>query len=180
MKNLILVAAAITSLNSMATDFYCYGKKGEVEITLKARMSEFDGEAKVAMIQSYDLLIVESVDRVINGIEFKDHTSISDRNISNTPYNGKKYKGYLKFDLLNYNSEQLSMNGGVDNVEFIVTPTYKVVATEARSNYWNPAWTWDLETREFDAVFPLNLDDHHGDYIGAKCYTTAIVNEVRP
>lgn len=180
MKKLIIAAAAITSLSTMATEFNCYGKKDGTEITLNARISKFDGEAKVALIQSYDLLILESADRVINGIEFKNHTSISDRNIQNVPYNGRKYKGYLKFDLLNYNSENLSMNGRVDNIEFIVSPKYEVIDTEAMANHWNPAWTWDVETREFDAVFPLNLDDHHGDYVDAKCYTKAVVNEVRP
>ncbi len=180
MKNIMIAAVAFASLSTMATEFNCYGKKGEIEITLNARMGEFDGEAKIGLIQSYNLLIEESVRKVINGIEFKDHTSISDRNISNIPYNGKKYKGYLKFDLLNYSSENFSMNGGVDNIEFIVSPNYKVIATESRANHWTPSWTWDVETREFDAVFPLNINDHHGDYVSAKCYTSAIVNEVRP
>lgn len=175
------VATGLLSTGAYAdtTSLNCIAKKGEIEITLNAKLSVFDGENKIGMIDRYDLLILGPTQAEFNGVEFKDHTSISDKNVSNLPYNGRKYKGYLKFDLNNYSSQDRTINGGVDNIEFIVSPKYKVIKTEASGNHWNRNWTWDIETREFDAVFPLNLDDHHGDYIQGKCYTKKIVNEVR-
>ncbi len=180
MKKAIIALSVLTSLNTFATSFNCYGKKGVIEITLNARVSELDGEAKKGFIDRYDVLILGHLDREVAGIQFQGHTSISDRRVTNVPYRGRKYKGYLKFDLYDYDSTTLTINGGVESIEFIVSPNYKVIGTESVSNHWNPNWMWDIETREFDAVFPLNLDDHHGDYIPAKCYTTAKVNEVRP
>ena len=175
-----LAALFSTSVFSSVHTLHCTAKKGEIEITLNARIGLLDGENKVGLIKRFDLLVQDRVEAELNGIEFKGHTSISDSNVANQKYNGQKYKGYLKFNLINYKSEDFRMNGGIEDISLIVSPEYKVVNTRSTGNHWDEDWTWDVETREFDAVFPINLDDHHGDYIRGKCYGTAKVNEVKP
>lgn len=167
---------------AIAGEFYCFAEdkaNDEVlKINLSATIDVLNKKTQIGKINSYRFLIQVNDDE-INGVQFPWHSSITDRNVTNVPYNGRLYKGYLKFNLQNYDSKHFVSTGNLDNLNLIISADYKVTKTEKKTNHWNKKWTWDLETRAHHVIFDINIDDHHGDYIHGECYTRVRVNEIR-
>lgn len=95
--------------------------------------------------------------------------------LATVPYKGKKYVGYVKFDLSHHTFESTGYNP--EKAHLILSPKYTVVKTIPMKNNHDQTWTWDIEVRKHPAVLDANYDDHHGDYIPMNCYSTERVND---
>lgn len=182
-KTILFISILMTSLASFAVDLKCTAKKGSdiagtVEITMTADNVEIN---KSGAIGRMSLLIRTNTDSdAMDEIGIPDFAVMEDRNLpADSSYQGRKYKGYIKYILTNYETRKTAGDFTVEDIDLLLSPDYKVTKTESVANNWDPNWTWDLEYREYDAQFPLHLNDHHGDYIPGKCYTVVKVNEKR-
>lgn len=95
------------------------------------------------------------------------------KNLENTDYNGRKYEGYLEFDL----TENIKARGFPETAKLIVSPEYEVVKRIPQTNVFDPSWNWEIEIRKHDARLDTHFDDHHGDYVKMECYSVKRVND---
>lgn len=176
MKGLLLFLLVVSGFNSYANttkidQLKCYSERFEYKYNFSLSEFEYNSETKVATVVRFGLSIIVP-DNIADVMPFYRVMSVSGSAITNVDHNPRKYKNYLKFDL-----NAAFATPAFDQWELLILPEYTVVKEELRHRYWDPSDTYTREYREYPAVMPLRLDDHHGDYVPLKCISVVTVRK---
>jgi hypothetical protein len=170
---LLLIATLLTSTAFASTDAYSIVCKGEKKNKIMEYVSTiyvhlYDAKLDVTggSIDSSTLTVLNTSELDYGVVPNVETASLTAEKLVNIPYNGVKYKGYLKFDL---ETKGYVSAGTFDpeTAELMIEPKYTVEKTVPGENGWT------TEVRKYNAVLDTHFDDHHGDYILLKCYSTA-------
>ncbi len=177
MRAIMLLIAALAGFNATATnatDLHCknaYTKDDQIYI----QVTDLDFKAGTIHTASTTIAIPSGSEDwgIVPEMSAGSYTR---KNLTKLPYNGRKYSGHLKFDLIGKGTVKAG-NFSPDTADLIVSPEYTVVKTIPQQNNWDKSWTWDVEVRSHSAALAANWSDHHGDYIPLNCFSVAMVND---
>lgn len=152
MKNLMFLLAINAfsyQANASTQDFKCQFTDDYNEVSYEASF-EFKGRITVTDQKNATLSYVTVLD--VTDFESRRYAGMG-KDVSNVPYNGRKYKNYLKFTL---ELDSLRSRWSQASANLIILPL-PVSTPESRGRV------------SYKAVLDVSFDDHHGDYIPLTC-----------
>jgi hypothetical protein len=170
----LLFSAPAFADNFTADSIRCEAKEKDEQIYIRLEKVSISGDRKTASAKSYSMSIVLK-DTDWDIVPDVQVGTFEGKDLENEGYDGRKYKGHVKFDM----TRKASRAGDFtpEAADLILSPEYTVSKKIPQKNISDPSWTWDIEVRKHSAVMAAHWDDHHGDYIKLDCYSVAHVND---